>query len=150
MALRKYNKEQDLRYADHVVTVFTWVDEDSQGVAQWIRTVVKNCSIVKRQGVHTLLTRTLEVPFDKGHLYFFLDTANASNTWVNEQEFFALSDKTGYFTIRSDGKDRIIEGKYDGLGPPPDQNPVVFKPNLVVDNTRMGSFDMQHIRIVLG
>ena len=150
MALRKRSNEYDLRFANHVVTVYTFNGEDLDGNGKWIRTLVTNCSLVKKQGVHTLLTRTMEVPNDRAVLYFFMDTANATNIWVPEHEFFTNGDIQGYFTIRSDGKDRVIEGEYQGDIPPGDSHPNVFKVNLVVDHTRMGSYDMQHLRMVLG
>lgn len=127
-----------------VITVYTALGEDARGRMDWLRTVARNVTVYRYDGAKQYPARTLEGD-DRLTVYLHHGRMKAERPYVDEAAFAGLADKTGAFTIRTDGADRLYMGLCVDEAPVP--GPDLCRPLVVVTNNK-GSDVMRHIKIL--
>jgi len=126
------------------VTVYTALDENSNGERAWQRTVISGVTVFRYDGAKQYPQRTLEGD-DRATIYFHLDRMRSPIPYVGAADYDTLPDVMAAWTIRPDGRDRLYAGICDAEKPP--ESALIYRPMVVTENLK-GSTRMRHIEVI--
>lgn len=127
------------------VTLFTHMGEGPDGVARYMATRVDGAAVFRRAGMRQERGQPLAGD-DRAVVYVFDEAARVRRVYVDEDVFDALEDKDGYWTVHTDGRDRVYLGlSWDER---PREGPRMLRPVSVVYNDQ-GRKGLRHLKMGL-